>query len=385
MPRHSQTLSLSVIALWPLILAGCQRSSAAAGVEKAPGASSSAASATPPIGDAAIRDALLAELKQDRHLDAGALTVKVTNGVVDLTGKVDNPLSRQRALRVAEAVRGVRSVSDHMDVSPPKRADSEIEQDMKNALRFAAATAHLPLHVSVKNQVATLTGNVSSWQEQKLVERVADSVRGVRLTQDDLSIKRDKREAIYVDGEIKSRLAWDLLLERDPVTVTIKDQRVTLSGKVGSAAERTRAIEDAWVPGVADVDAIGLLVEVPRPDDNGPAGAAKTGPEVAAAVRAAKAFDPRVKAADVSVSVNNGVVTLTGTVENVKARQVAEFVTRNVVGVLDVKNQLGILSAEHVSDTTLGNQLRSVLMSDALTDGKDVHVAVKDARQRSPE
>src|SRR4051812_16145444 len=56
--------------------------------------------------DDAIRTAVFAELRKDTKIDHVGLIVTVTDGIAVLTGKVDNVLSKTRATRIAEAVRG---------------------------------------------------------------------------------------------------------------------------------------------------------------------------------------------------------------------------------------------------------------------------------------
>jgi len=97
-----------------------------------------------------------------------------------LTGKADDPLSKDRATRIAEPVRGARAVDNRMLVAPEQRPDSDVERDVRKALSYNAATAKLPLVASVKNVVVTLISTMGSWQEQQLAKPIADAVRGVR-------------------------------------------------------------------------------------------------------------------------------------------------------------------------------------------------------------
>lgn len=75
------------------------------------GAQASVATPTAsPIADSDVRVAVSAELLKDHELNQPGINVAVTNGIVELTGKVDNVLSKARSTRIAESVRGVRSV-----------------------------------------------------------------------------------------------------------------------------------------------------------------------------------------------------------------------------------------------------------------------------------
>jgi osmotically-inducible protein OsmY len=170
-------------------------------------------------------------------------------------------------------------------------------------------------------------------------------------------------------------------VEHDPITVSVKDQRVTLSGTVGSAAEKTRASDDAWVDGVSAVDATAIQVKPQeRPDPNLSVGTKKTDQQIATAIKDAAFYDPRVKSFNINPSVSEGVVTLSGTVDTVQAKQAAETIARNTVGVMDVKNQLAVRWQQPVSDRVLATELETALAFDPLTNANDVHVAVKDGQ-----
>ena len=53
--------------------------------------------------------------------------------------------------------------------------------------------------------------------------------------------------------------------------------------------------------------------------------------------------NPFVDASDINVKVENGIVTLSGTVENRSAKKEAERSTENILGVVDIKNDLRII------------------------------------------
>ena len=63
-----------------------------------------------------------------------------------------------------------------------------------------------------------------------------------------------------VRNDVVQALKWDALVNRNNVSVEVKDGRVTLTGTVGSAAEKARAITDAAIMGVKGVDATALEV-----------------------------------------------------------------------------------------------------------------------------
>lgn len=64
-----------------------------------------------------IRQRIESALKRDAELDALAIQVKVSDGVVTLDGKIDTWADRQIAERAAWAVPGVTRVNDHLYVA----------------------------------------------------------------------------------------------------------------------------------------------------------------------------------------------------------------------------------------------------------------------------
>ena len=342
--------------------------------------SSPATPATSAIADSDVRAAVSAELLKDQKLNQAGINVAVTNGIVELTGKVDNLLSKARSTRIAESVRGVNSVSNRLEISAPPRLDHDMQSDLAMAFRYNAATAKMPIHVEVKDAVATLTGTVESWQEKQLAERIADGVRGIRLTQNALVTKyKAKRTDGAIAADIKSRLQWDALVEHDPLEAKVTDSRVTLSGTVGSAAERSRALTDAWVDGVDSVDSSGIAVKWwDRPDKNLRPFVMKSDAEIAAAIKQAAFYDPRVFSFNINPSVTNGVATLTGTVATLNAKMAAEALARNTVGVTAVKDQLVARSQEPVADLFLQARLREALNVDPLLQSLEIFLTVKD-------
>jgi osmotically-inducible protein OsmY len=321
-----------------------------------------------------------ARIREDRKVEVQGFTVSISDGIVELTGRVDNVLSRDRATQLAEAVRGVRAVDNRMEITPEKREDADIERDLLKALLYNAATAKMSIHAAVRNGVARLTGTVNSWQERELAERIADDVRGVRFTQNDLATKRMPiRLDAAIAGEIKTRLVWDVLIENDPVTAVVKDANVALSGTVGSATEKRRAVADAYVEGVRGVDGRGLLVEPDGAfDQHWQPALAKSDADIALAVRNAESYDPRVPAANIAVAVSNGVATLSGTVDTLNARLAAAAVARSTVGVTDVNNQIVARSQQEIADTVLAGRIHDTLSLDPMIDIHEISITSAD-------
>ncbi len=104
------------------------------------------------------------------------------------------------------------------------------------------------------------------------------------------------RQDVEIKTEIEETLEWDVLVDDALIDVKAKDGDVTLSGVVGSAAEKREARLDAWVAGVKSVDASDLEVERWARDKDLRKNkyVTKSDEEIEDAVEDALLYDPRV-------------------------------------------------------------------------------------------
>lgn len=335
------------------------------------------ASGPPAIDDQEICDAIDDEYLFDSAVQANDISVSSVDGIVTLRGTVDNILKKERAARIAETVKGVRSVVNRIEVSPHwNRMDWEIEKDAENALLFNAATESYEVEVSVQDNVATLTGTVDSWQEKELCETVVKGVKGVTGIRNDVDIDyhmdRSDRE---MKLEVEERLKWDVLVDDGLIDVTVKDGAVTLSGTVGSMAEKRQAAGDAWVGGVKSVDDDDLAVKMWARDERlrKDKYVFKSADEIENAIGDALLYDPRVLSTKVIAEASNGVVTMRGTVESPDAKRAAEQVARNTVGVIAVENRIKV-RPHAFSDREIIENVRQALSRDPFVDRYEISV-----------
>jgi osmotically-inducible protein OsmY len=155
---------------------------------------------------------------------------------------------------------------------------------------------------------------------------------------------------------------------------------VRLDGVVGSVAEKRQAISDAYVAGVASVSDADLKVQRWARDEDLRKGkyVARSDQEIREAVKDAMLYDPRVYSFNVTPKVSNGIVSLHGIVENLKAKRVAEQNARNTVGAIGVKNRLKVRPPGTVSDRELAQRVRDALQRDPFVEPYEVTVSVVD-------
>lgn len=305
--------------------------------------------------------------------------------IVTLSGTVDNLLEKQRAEKLAGIVRGVRSVINRIEVKPNRRLSSvALEREVKGALIHNPATESFEIDVKADREgKVTLSGEVDSWQERALSGTVASGVLGVTDIDNQLVIHMDgKRSGIEIQKEVEQVLKWDALVKGELIDVRMKDDKIHLSGIVGSAAEKQRAVSDAWNAGVEGVDASKLEVSkwarnedlrnseyTPLPDS-----------EIRLAVTTALLKDPRVPASRVSASVYKGRVTLMGIVRNGDAKHAAEQDAYNTTGVRRVKNLIKVRPPADIRDARIARDLRRALQRNPYLSDQDIAIVVNDKK-----
>lgn len=331
-----------------------------------------------PPADAEVTRAVESEFWSDELVDANAIDVSTSEGIVTLSGSVDSILAKERADRIAASIVGVRGVINRIDVTGVERDDDELETAVESALLRDPATDSYEVEVGVTDGRVTLTGTVDSWSEKQLSATVAKGVRGVREIQNEIQIDgaadRSDRE---IEEEIEARLENDVRVDDYGIAVAVEDGVVTLSGTVGSLAEKRRAGGDAWVAGVKSVDTDALDIEwwardEMRRDD---VIATRSDEKIAEAVRDAFFYDPRVSSFDVDVHAASGAVTLSGVVDNLAAKEAAEEDARNVTGVWRVQNHLKVRPQTIPPDEALEGRVAAALAEDEYVERWEIDVS----------
>ena len=339
------------------------------------------APATKEITDGGITFAVEQGLVSEKGVFPNFVDVTTADGMVTLSGTVIDLLAKDRALKIAESIRGVRAVIDRITVASKPRSDEAVRKDIASALLQDPATESYRVTVSVKNAAAILAGSVGSYAEQQLVARIAKSVRGVKEVVNDVTIDyQAKRTDTEIAADVKSRLQWDIWVDGDLIKSAVQAGKVTLRGTVGSAIGKSRAHDDAWVAGVVSVDDGGLKVETWARNDmkRRTKYPIRSDEEIKNAVQAVLRLDPRVSPFSPDVTVEGGIVILGGTVGNLKAKISAEQDVKNTTGALGVDNLLKVTPSGPSTDADIKRQLNAVLLWDPLLDTSTIHVAIAD-------
>ena len=327
------------------------------------------------LKDSDITLAVQSELIFQDAVPSQKIDVTTSEGIVTLSGSVDNYYSKLEAAAAAEEVKGVRAVINNITVTPLSRLDFQIHADIISALAIDPVTESYQVDVNVDKGVVTLKGKVDSYTEKMVAEEVAQDVKGVvdvknLLTYDIIG----DRSNSDIREDIKYRLKSDATIDAGLITVKVNDGKVTLEGSVASAAEKSRATTDSWiVPGVTSVDNkldVNWWVDSDTTDWT----AGWTDVNRQQAIKRALLMNPRVKSFNVFTTVHNGVATLTGMVDNLEAKRAAESEALHILGVWRVKNYLRVRPAADRSDREIAEDVRDALKRNPYVDRYEIAV-----------
>jgi osmotically-inducible protein OsmY len=333
-----------------------------------------------PFTDAEITEAIERELEMSRGISPASILVATNEGIVTLSGSVNNILAQERAERIASMIKGTRAVINEINVEPVSRTDAEILENINSALTNDPVTEVWQIEPVVNNGVVTLGGEVESWQEKQLASRVVKGVAGVKQIDNQISINyKAQRTAPEIEQDIQSALQWDARVDSRLINVEVEGSQAILSGIVGSAFEKSLVITDAYVIGVMSVDANDLEVE-PWADEERMR--AKILPEledsaIRDAVQDALLYDPRVAAFNLNVAVDEGAVTLTGTVDNLKAKRAAAQDARNTTGVWRVETNINVQPQNELTDNEIVENITTRLQRDPYVNRQEIGVTVE--------
>jgi osmotically-inducible protein OsmY len=144
---------------------------------------------------------------------------------------------------------------------PPKDTqmtnDQNLKQSVLDELNWEPSINSASIGVTAKDGVVTLTGNVETFSQKHAAELAALRVHAIKAVAEEIEVKLPF-DVKHGDAEIAEaalhRLAWDSLVPKDAVKVTVADGWLTLTGQVNNWSERELAGATAWsAPGVSSV------------------------------------------------------------------------------------------------------------------------------------
>lgn len=198
--------------------------------------------------DLEIQKDVLEELVWDPFLSATEIGVTVKNGIVTLSGTVNNYSKKSAAERAAKKVAGVKAVAEDIEVILPsssKRTDTDIAETVLNALKWHSALQEDKLKITVEDGVVTLEGEVE-WEFQRNSARLMiENLTGVRgvINKIKISAKADPKE---VKKMIMAAFHRNATVDAGRIRIEVRGDKAVLTGSVRSWTEKNDAEKAAW-------------------------------------------------------------------------------------------------------------------------------------------
>jgi hyperosmotically inducible periplasmic protein len=139
------------------------------------------------------------ELLVHANVSATATKVDVTNGVVLLTGTVDNSAQKDLTEAYVKDVTGVKSVTNDLVIKEPSSDnsgtvsetmdDASITSQVKYSLLTHRSTSAIKTKVTTKDGVVMVSGDANSDAEKDPVSKLASSIRGVKSVDNEMVVR----------------------------------------------------------------------------------------------------------------------------------------------------------------------------------------------------
>jgi osmotically-inducible protein OsmY len=234
---------------------------------------------------------------------------------------------------------GVLAATLAAQITVANRYDNQLQNSI--AQKLTAKSLFADVKSSVEDGIVTLTGTVELYQRKLDAAKLARKISNVQGVRDLITVMGPN----VSDAQLEQKLARKLTYVRagydntfDYFALGVKDGVVTVEGQDRTGVGRDEALADIYnQPGVKDV-IVNISVEPVSPMDDG------------LRLRAARAIyrDPVLSkyavdpAQPIRIIVDNGHVTLYGSVDNAMDKTVAGIRANQLFGAFSVENKLEV-------------------------------------------
>ncbi len=178
------------------------------------------------------------------------VTVKAKDGIVTLTGSVQDSDDKALAADTVENLPGVVAVKNEITIKSdqPEHSDGWIALKIRSRLLVKANVSASSTTVAVKDGIVTLGGTAENQAQKELTEVYAKEIDWVKSVKNDIVVKEPMPKSDNVgdridDASITSQLKYALLHHKATsalkTKVTTVDGIVVISGDASSDAEKT--------------------------------------------------------------------------------------------------------------------------------------------------
>jgi osmotically-inducible protein OsmY len=224
-----------------------------------------------------------------------------------------------------------------MNMTIATRSNEEIKKDVVDQLYWDSRIDASSIKVEVSDRKVTLTGKVPSYTSKLAAETDTLTIPGISSVENKLEIQHPVGfklpTDIEIQGNIVNSLIWNTNIDSTNINVSVDKGIVTLDGSVSSYWQKILAEElSCDIAGVISIENKLSVVPTENIIDE----------SIAKAIIASLDRNPNIDVDSLNVKVEEGVVTLSGTVSNWAAYHDILSSARHTVGVINVINNLEI-------------------------------------------
>lgn len=206
--------------------------------------------------DFEIRNNVLDELAWQPNIDETQIGVIVEDGVVTLSGVVNNYSKKMAAEKAVKNVDGVKAVALDIDVKYGdefKKTDKEIAKAIVDAFKWNSSVPDDDISVKVEDGWVYLTGEVQWTYQKNAAKKSVENLLGVKNVINNITLKNSIKPTEVKDS-IKKAFHRMATLDANNIILETHGNTVTLRGTVHSIKEKEDAETAAFnAPGVFDV------------------------------------------------------------------------------------------------------------------------------------
>jgi osmotically-inducible protein OsmY len=199
--------------------------------------------------DRKIEDAAKASYNYRTVLE-GHVKVSATDGIVTLTGTVQDKDDKDLAADTVENLPGVLNVDNQIKVEPtyPEHSDAWMAFKIRSTLLVKANVSAIDTKVVVKDGIVTLSGTTQNAAQKDLTEAYAKDIDGVKSVTNDLVVTPPPADQQTIsekidDASITSQVKYALLCHGSTSAlkthITTTEGVVAITGEADSDAEKS--------------------------------------------------------------------------------------------------------------------------------------------------
>ena len=226
---HIPQLLATAVAV-SLVTTACSREEARQHArEAASDARAAADRAGDQLADSWLTTKIQAQYFADEDIKARDIHVATREGIVALTGSVNDQRAREQAVQIARNTDGVREVQDRLTVGP---APSGAFDTAAGAVGPETATSGANANANASAEPAAGGTATASGAVPTTGTGIPEAARTVLVPVDDASVESRIQAKYFLDDSVKARR----------IEVHAQNGVVTLRGEVASEAERAQAL-----------------------------------------------------------------------------------------------------------------------------------------------